>query len=80
MIDLAGQLQPPRFTLRPAYNSLTVFVHQKPIWLKLFPSGVFYTIYLEQTGEDKKVIISKVHSHIRQILIKDDSLRMRLWF
>uniref|UniRef100_H3BZH0 Interferon/interleukin receptor domain-containing protein n=1 Tax=Tetraodon nigroviridis TaxID=99883 RepID=H3BZH0_TETNG len=53
------QLQPPRFTLRPAYNSLTVFVHQKPIWLKLFPSGVFYTIYLEQTGEDKKVIISK---------------------
>lgn len=79
IICLAGKLRPPSFTLWPTSSSLTVFVHQKPILLKLFPFGVIYNVYLEQEGEDKKVIINNVWSHMRQLLIKDDSLQMRLW-
>lgn len=57
--SLAGKLRPTTFTLRPTSSSLTVLVHQKPILFKLFPFGFTYTIYLEQRGEDNKVITNK---------------------
>lgn len=74
IIYLAGKLRPPIFTLIPTSSSLTVLVHQKPILFKLFPFGVIYKVYLEQRGEDKKVIINSVGGHMRQTSTKDDSL------
>ncbi|XP_059186642.1 interleukin-10 receptor subunit alpha [Centropristis striata] len=49
-----SELQPPSFTLWATSSSLTVHVHQKPILKKLFPFGLTYTIYLEDTGQNRK--------------------------
>ncbi|XP_028429507.1 interleukin-10 receptor subunit alpha isoform X2 [Perca flavescens] len=46
--------QPPSFTLWATSSTLTVYVHPKPILKKMFPYGITYTIYLEETGQNKK--------------------------
>ncbi|CAJ1065453.1 interleukin-10 receptor subunit alpha [Xyrichtys novacula] len=46
-------LSPPSFTLWATSSTIKVSVHQKPILKKLFPYGVRYTIYLEDTAENK---------------------------
>lgn len=50
-----GKFQPPSFTLWATSSTLTVYVHPKPILKKMFPFGLTYTIYLEETGQKKKV-------------------------
>ncbi|XP_070826802.1 interleukin-10 receptor subunit alpha [Chaetodon trifascialis] len=50
----ASKLRPPSFTLWPTSNSLTVYVHQKPILRQLFPFGLTYTINLQERGQDNK--------------------------
>ncbi|KAK5868648.1 hypothetical protein PBY51_009644 [Eleginops maclovinus] len=49
-----GQLQPPSFNLWATSSTIKVYIHQKPILKELFPYGVTYTMYLEETGQDKK--------------------------
>nr|XP_046245089.1 interleukin-10 receptor subunit alpha [Scatophagus argus] len=49
-----SKLQPPSFTLWATSSTLKVYVHQKPILKKLFPFGLIYTFYLEETGQDTK--------------------------
>ncbi|KAF1394044.1 hypothetical protein PFLUV_G00022420 [Perca fluviatilis] len=46
--------QPPSFTLWATSSTLTVYVHPKPILKRIFPFGITYTIYLEETGQNKK--------------------------
>lgn len=48
-----SELQPPAFTLIATSSSLSINVYQKPILRKLFPYGHTYTIYLEETEQDK---------------------------
>ncbi|XP_078102309.1 interleukin-10 receptor subunit alpha isoform X4 [Sander vitreus] len=49
-----SKFQPPSFTLWATSSTLTVYVHPKPILKKMFPFGLTYTIYLEETGQNKK--------------------------
>ncbi|XP_035857328.1 interleukin-10 receptor subunit alpha isoform X2 [Sander lucioperca] len=49
-----SKFQPPSFTLWATSSTLTVYVHPKPILKKMFPFGLTYTIYLEETGQKKK--------------------------
>ncbi|XP_068173644.1 interleukin-10 receptor subunit alpha [Antennarius striatus] len=48
------ELRPPIFNLWATSSTITVYVHQKTILKKLFPYGVIYTIYLLETGQDRK--------------------------
>ena len=50
---LAGELQPPSFSLLATSSTLSVKVHQKLVLRKLFSYGLTYTIYLEETEQDK---------------------------
>ncbi|XP_058489766.1 interleukin-10 receptor subunit alpha isoform X2 [Solea solea] len=51
-----SELSPPTFTLLATSSTLSVYVHQKPILRMLFPYGLTYTIYLEETGQNKTTI------------------------
>ncbi|XP_060929363.1 interleukin-10 receptor subunit alpha [Limanda limanda] len=51
-----SELQPPSFTLLATSSTLSVKVHQKLILRKLFSYGLTYTIYLEETEQDKITI------------------------
>ncbi|KAM6933267.1 interleukin-10 receptor subunit alpha [Xenentodon cancila] len=51
-------LLPPSFSLWATSNTLGVNVHEKPILKKLFPFGVTYTIYLEETDQENKITIA----------------------
>ncbi|XP_034460652.1 interleukin-10 receptor subunit alpha [Hippoglossus hippoglossus] len=48
-----SELQPPSFTLLATSSTLSVKVHQKLVLRKIFPYGLTYTIYLEETEKDK---------------------------
>lgn len=52
----SSELQPPSFTMWATSSTLTVHVHQNPILRKLFDYGVTYTIFLEEKGQNKRVI------------------------
>ncbi|XP_032366457.1 interleukin-10 receptor subunit alpha isoform X2 [Etheostoma spectabile] len=49
-----SKLQPPSFNLWATSSTLTVYVHPKPFLKAMFPYGLTYTIYLEETGQNKK--------------------------
>uniref|UniRef100_A0A3B5MAX3 Interleukin 10 receptor, alpha n=1 Tax=Xiphophorus couchianus TaxID=32473 RepID=A0A3B5MAX3_9TELE len=50
-----GELQPPSFSLWATSSTLTVYVHEKPILREIYPYGVVYTLYLEETDRENKV-------------------------
>lgn len=49
-----GTLLPPSFTMLATSTTLTVYVHEKPILRKIYPFGVAYTLYLEETDRENK--------------------------
>ncbi|XP_023206540.1 uncharacterized protein LOC102227526 [Xiphophorus maculatus] len=49
-----GELQPPSFSLWATSSTLTVYVHEKPILREIYPYGVVYTLYLEETDQENK--------------------------
>ncbi|XP_043976580.1 interleukin-10 receptor subunit alpha [Gambusia affinis] len=49
-----GELQPPSFSLWATSSTLTVYVHEKPILRKIFPYGLVYKLYLEETDRENK--------------------------
>lgn len=61
-----GELQPPAFTLIATSSSLSINVYQKPILRKLFPYGHTYTIYLEETEQNKVSIRNEFQGTMRQ--------------
>uniref|UniRef100_A0A1A8CEY0 Interleukin 10 receptor, alpha n=1 Tax=Nothobranchius kadleci TaxID=1051664 RepID=A0A1A8CEY0_NOTKA len=50
-----GGLLPPSFNLWVTSSTLTIYVHEKPMLKKIFPSGVTYTITLEEVGDENKI-------------------------
>uniref|UniRef100_A0A667Y8X5 Interleukin 10 receptor, alpha n=1 Tax=Myripristis murdjan TaxID=586833 RepID=A0A667Y8X5_9TELE len=53
-----SKLLPPSFTLLATSSTLTLTVHKKPFYKKMFPFGMTYTIYLEDRGKDNKTTIA----------------------
>lgn len=48
-----GELMPPSFNLLATSSTIKISIAEKPILRKIFPFGVSYTIYLEETGQDR---------------------------
>ncbi|XP_019943747.2 interleukin-10 receptor subunit alpha [Paralichthys olivaceus] len=48
-----SELQPPSFTLLATSRTLSVNVHHRPVLRKIFYYGLTYTIYMEETGQNK---------------------------
>ncbi|XP_034556191.1 interleukin-10 receptor subunit alpha [Notolabrus celidotus] len=48
-----SNLSSPSFTMTATSSTLKLNIHPKPILRKLFPYGVIYTIYLEDTRDNK---------------------------
>ncbi|XP_020495009.1 interleukin-10 receptor subunit alpha [Labrus bergylta] len=61
-----SELSPPSFTMMATSSTLKFIVHQKPILRKLFPYGVIYTIYLEETGEENKTTTAYLKDDVEE--------------
>uniref|UniRef100_UPI0037E83B9B interleukin-10 receptor subunit alpha n=1 Tax=Semicossyphus pulcher TaxID=241346 RepID=UPI0037E83B9B len=59
-----SKLSPPSFTWLATSSTQRLCVYQKPILRKLFPYGVVYTIYLEETGEENKTTIAYLKDNV----------------